>query len=92
MIVQNDVCFLIELKGCDVAQAADQIMFTQKIFEKKYGVNKFVARIVCSKARTAELNTNAYKKMDCFMKTLNKKYGIAYKPVETKTDRLTEIL
>lgn len=92
LIVQNDVCFLIELKGRDVSHAAEQILFTQDVFEKKYGIKKFVARIVCSKAKTAELNTNVYKKMDKLMKSLNLNYGISYKPVETKINKLTEII
>lgn len=92
LIVQNDVCFLIELKGCDVSHAAEQIMSTQKVFEKNYDVKKFVARIVCSKARTAELNSNAFKKMDRFMKMLKKKYGIKYEPVVTKITELTETI
>ena len=92
LIVQNDVCFLIELKGCDVSHAAEQIMSTQKVFERNYGVKKFVARIVCSKARTAELNSNAFKKMDRFMKMLKKKYGIKYEPVVTKITELTETI
>lgn len=92
LIVQNDVCFLIELKGCDVSYAAKQIMSTREVFEKKYGVKKFVARIVCSKAKTAELNSNTFKKMDRFMKTLNKNYGIKYEPVTIKTTKLTETI
>ena len=92
LIVQNDVCFLIELKGCDVAHAAEQIMFTQNNFESNYGIKKFVARIVCSKAKTAELNTNAFKRMDRFMKKLNQKHQIAYKPVDARTRELTEII
>ena len=67
-------------------------MSTQKVFEKNYGVKKFVARIVCSKARTAELNSNAFKKMDRFMKMLKKKYGMKYKPVVTKITELTETI
>lgn len=62
LIVQNDVCFLIELKGCNIAHAAEQILATQNIFQKKYGLTKFVARIVASKSKTAELNAHAYKK------------------------------
>ena len=92
LIVQNDICFLIELKGCDVSHAAEQIMSTQKVFERNYGVKKFVARIVCSKARTAELNSNAFKKMDSFMKKLKKEHGIKYEPVVTKTTKLTETI
>lgn len=92
LIVQNDVCFLIELKGREVSHAAEQILFTRDVFEKKYGINKFVARIVCSKAKTAELNTNVYKKMDRLMKSLNVRFGINYKPVDIKTDRLTETI
>lgn len=92
LIVQNDVCFLIELKGCDVAHASEQIMKTQEIFEKKYGVKKFVARIICSKAKTAELNSISYKRMDRFMKLLNKKYDIVYKPACTKTNKMMETI
>ena len=92
LIVQNDVCFLIELKGCDVSHAAEQIMSTQKVFERNYGVKQFVARIVCSKSRTAELNSNAFKKMDRFMKMLKKKYGIKYEPVVTKITELRETI
>ena len=90
LIVQNDVCFLIELKGRDVSHAAEQIMSTREIFEKNYGIKKFVARIVCSKAKTAELDTNAFKRMDRFMKTLKKEYEIKYESVDVKTTRLTE--
>lgn len=92
LIVQSDVCFLIELKGCDVSYAAEQIMSTREIFEKNYGVRKFVARIVCSKAKTAELNSNTFKRMDRFMKMLKKKYEIRYEPVYVKTTELTETI
>lgn len=92
LIVQNDVCFLIELKGCDVSYAAEQIMSTREVFEKKYGVKKFVARIVCSKSKTAELNSNTFKKMDRFMNMLKKKYGIKYSHVIIKTTKLTETI
>lgn len=92
LIVQSDVCFLIELKGCDVSHAAKQIMSTREIFEKNYGVRKFVARIVCSKAKTAELNSNTFKRMDRLMKMLKKKYEIRYEPVYVKTTELTETI
>ena len=92
LIVQNDVCFLIELKGCDVSYAAEQIMSTQEVFEKNYGVKKFVARIVCTKVKTAEFNSNTFKRMDRFMKMLKKKYEIKYELVDVKTTKLTETI
>ncbi|MDE7382706.1 MAG: hypothetical protein K2M99_02335, partial [Treponemataceae bacterium] len=73
LIVQNDVCFLIELKGHDVSHSAEQIMSTREIFDKNYGIKKFVARIVCSKAKTTELNSNTFKKMKKVMKMLKKR-------------------
>ena len=87
LIIQNEICFLIELKGCDVSHAAEQIMKTQNVFSKKYGITKFAARIVCSKAKTAELNSYAYKKMEYFM---NKQKGSVYKPVLKSTGKLVE--
>ena len=72
-----------------MSHAAEQIMSTREIFDKNYGIKKFVARIVCSKTKTAEINSNAFKRMDRLMKMLKKEYGIKYKPVNVKTTRLT---
>ena len=92
LIVENDICFLIELKGADVSYASEQIMNTRMLFLKKYGVEKFVARIICSKVKTAELHSHAYKKLALEMKKLNKQFNISYTPIIQKTDKLVETI
>lgn len=56
-----------------MSHAAEQIMSTREIFDKNYGIKKFVARIVCSKAKTTKLNSNTFKKMKKVMKMLKKR-------------------
>ncbi len=83
LIMQNDVCFLIELKCRDVSHAAEQIMSTREIFDKNYGVKKFAPRIVCSKAETTELDANTFKKMQKMSQhLLFHKFFLSYKVKE----------
>jgi len=69
IIVEYDICYLIELKGHDIKTACDQIDATLDFFKAEYKIKKFVGRIVCSEIRTHNLRCKQYKELS---KKLNK--------------------
>ena len=74
MFVDNDICYLIELKGSDLVTACNQISETLEFFNKNYKVEKCVGRIVCSKINTHEVYHDDYKTLRRTLKIIKKNW------------------
>lgn len=69
---EHDIAYFVELKGCDVAKACEQILSTinllQNIVGSAQGIN---ARIVCSRVPIPDLRTSHYRRLENHCKEKN---------------------
>lgn len=85
--------FLVELKGSGIDHAFKQIMGTIDVLCTNYSVNKWFARIVCSKVLTPQLNSIHRKKLERRLQNLNKSAGkIQRELIIVKNNQLQENL
>ena len=92
MFVDNDICYLIELKGSDLVTACNQISETLALFNESYKVEKCVGRIVCSKINTHEVYHDDYKTLRRTLKIIKKNCNISIEPLKYATAYLEENL
>ena len=92
IFVDNDICYLIELKGSDLVTACNQISETLALFNESYKVEKCVGRIVCSKINTHEVYHDDYKTLSRTLKTIKKNCNISIEPLKYATTYLGEHL
>lgn len=78
VVVKQEDCYLIELKGKDIDEACEQLSCTMKYF-KKYNMYKFLCRIVVSKINTHKTHDEKFISFDKEIRTMCKKYKMNYK-------------
>lgn len=86
----NNILFLVELKGSDYNHAIEQIINTIKLLvtEPKITVDKINARIVVSKARPPELRSSNEQKLRRILDT----YGLDKDNLKKQSIQMTEII
>lgn len=65
LLINEDrgIVYLIELKGSTIERAIEQLKNTENLLRSQLSVyHKIMYRIVCSKARTHDINGTAFKK------------------------------
>lgn len=92
IFVDNDICYLIELKGSDLVTACNQISETLALFNESYKVEKCVGRIVCSKANTHKVLDENYKTLSKSLLQIKKNFHINIKHLDSATRYLEEKL
>lgn len=73
-IVDNDLCYLVELKGHGINEACKQISKTIEYFASKFKMQKFVGRIVVSHFNTQKTNDENYRKTTKDLKNYKKDF------------------
>ncbi|MBQ7158993.1 MAG: hypothetical protein IJS09_06195 [Treponema sp.] len=92
LIVENDLCYLIELKGQGIDDACEQLNKTIKIFSDEYDVNKIVCRIVVSRYNTHKLKSEKHIALERKLRIIQKKFDIKQKSLDIKEKILREII
>ncbi len=59
---EKKVAYLIELKGSDLAEAAEQLEATEKVLKQELSAYNLQYRIVANKCKTQEIYSTKYKK------------------------------
>lgn len=55
---EQDIAYFVELKGCDVAKACEQILSTITLLQSIVNTYRINARIVCSRVPTPDLRSS----------------------------------
>lgn len=79
LIVESDLCYLIELKGSGLDDACEQLDATLSYFEDKFQMHKFVGRVVVSRFNTHKIQGEKYKILERKLRTLQKSFNIEQK-------------
>lgn len=90
LVVNNDLCYLIELKGQDVGTACKQLLITMEYFLLNYEIQKFVGRIVISHYNTHKLNDENYRSLQRKLRFITKQFGITQNSLIIKENKLKE--
>ena len=83
MILENDICYLIELKGQNIDSAAEQIYVTIDSIKDKYKINRVLCRMVVSHINTHKINGPHYIELRKYLRKINsyfynKKFSILH--------------
>lgn len=81
----EDIIYLIELKGTDYDQAIEQITSTINLLITQCDINSVNARIVLTKVRTPEIGTTKEKKLKILLKKYN---GTLEKKSKVMTEKI----
>lgn len=76
LVVENDLCYLIELKGASIEEACEQLSATIEYFSNQYQMKKFVGRIVVSRFNTHKLRSEKYSVLERKLRFLQKQFSI----------------
>ena len=69
---EHDIAYFVELKGCDVAKACEQILSTIDLLQNIVGSAQSInARIVCSRVSTPDIRSSPYIRLEKHCKTKN---------------------
>lgn len=90
IIVENDLCYLIELKGESIDDACEQLDVTLEYFKAKYQMQKFVCRIVISRFNTHKVRDEKYILLEKKLRIIQKQFGFQEKPLWIKENKLQE--
>ena len=62
---EHDIAYFVELKGCDVAKACEQILSTIDLLQNIVGSAQSInARIVCSRVSTPDIRSTPYIRLE----------------------------
>lgn len=89
-ILENDICYLIELKGHGISEACNQISETIEYFTKNFKMKKFVGRIVISHFNTHKVNDENFRNLQRKLRTIKKNFNIAQNELLIKENKLYE--
>lgn len=92
LVVENDLCYLIELKGASIDIACEQLSSTIENFSKNYDMQKFVCRVVVSHYNTIKANSEKCIALKRKLREIKKKYGIRQKDWDAQEKKLEEII
>lgn len=90
LVVESDVCYLIELKGAGIEEACEQLSKTIDYFSTNYQMQKFVGRIVISRYNSHKIHSEKYVALERKLRLIQKKYGIGKAPLMIKAKLLSE--
>lgn len=69
---EQGIAYFVELKGCDVARACEQILATIESFHNVLADARAInARIVCSRASTPDLRSSHRRRLESLCKNRN---------------------
>ena len=90
IIIENNLCYLIELKGESIEEACEQLNVTLEYFKSKYQMQKFVCRIVISRFNTHKVRNEKYISLAKKLRILQKQFGLQEKTLWIKENKLQE--
>ena len=81
LVVEEDLCYLIELKGQGIEEACEQLSVTIEYFSENYKMQKFVGRIVVSRYNTHKVHSEKYIVLERKLRMIQKKFLLKQKPL-----------
>lgn len=93
LIVNEEICYLIELKGTDISSACEQLLKTiELVTEKHIDMNKFLCRSVHSRIATHKIENENVKRLKKKLKEINEKFYVPQKAYLYKGTKLEEVV
>lgn len=92
LILENNLCYLIELKGVNLDEACEQISKTMEYFIDKYSMKNFLGRIVISRYNTHKLRNEKYIALNKKLRQLQKSNMITSELLIIKEKKLSEYI
>lgn len=69
---EHNIAYFVELKGCDITKACEQILSTIILFQGVVGnINNINARVVCSRVPAPDLRSTHYRRLENHCKSKN---------------------
>ena len=90
LVVESDLCYLIELKGASIEEACEQISKTIDYFFESYQMQKFVGRIVISRYNSHKIHSEKYIALKRKLRMIQKSCGIEKEMLIIKENKLSE--
>lgn len=90
LVVEEDLCYLIELKGQDIEKACDQLSTTIEYFSENYKMQKFVGRIVVSRFNTHKVRSEKYTSLERKLRMIQKLFLLSQESLVIKENKMTE--
>ena len=88
LIVESDLCYLIELKGASIDDACEQLNATLSFFEDKFQMHKFVGRVVVSRFNTHKLQSEKYRILERKLRMIQKKHKIEQEHLRINVNKM----
>lgn len=75
LIVNDEICYLIELKGTDISSACEQLLKTIEAMLKKHNdMDRFLCRSIHSRINTHKIENENAKELRKKLKKINKEF------------------
>ncbi|MDE7292692.1 MAG: hypothetical protein K2N58_11720 [Treponemataceae bacterium] len=93
LIVNDEICYLIELKETDISSACEQLLKTIESMLKKHSdMDKFLCRSIHSRINTHKIENENIKGLRKKLKKINKKFYNPKKSYIYKESKWEEII
>ena len=92
LVVENDLCYLIELKGTSVDEACEQLRITLEYFKETYQMQKFVGRIVVSRFNSHKIQSEKYRLLERKLKMIQKSYALTKKALDISEGKTPDVI
>lgn len=93
LIVNDEICYLIELKGTDISSACEQLLKTIESMLKKHNdMDKFLCRSIHSRINTHKIENENAKELRKKLKKINKEFYNPGKSYIFKESKWEEVI